>query len=396
MTARTHFASILLALLLMGGSLGAVPSSAHADAPTAPAGSWPKFHYDLASTGFNPKETILSPATVPGLQLKWSILAGEAVVASVIANGVVYAHSNCCGTQTAVLYAVDAATGARRWSARETGDSSGLTVAGGKVFSTTIVDELLHAYDARTGFERWAVQGDLPWSAPVVVGSVLYASTSVLWAIRASDGAVLWKGRDIIDGQLAYANGLLYATSLNACVLAADPRTGRIQWKTCPGGEIDSTPTVVGGRVFVATRGLGDGTEYAIDAITGAVLWTGVTLGENFSSAAAANGLIYVGTAGGTEYAFPQDCVTPCQPVWTFKGGDESGHFPADASVANGVVYTGTTSNTIVALDAMTGAQLWSSSTDRYFFEPAVVDGVVYVGTADGHLDAFSLPGGSP
>jgi outer membrane protein assembly factor BamB len=228
-----------------------------------------------------------------------------------------------------------------------------------------------------------------------VVGPVLYATSSVLWAIRASDGAVLWKGQDYIDGELAYANGLLYTTSANACVLAVDARTGGVQWRTCPGGEIDSTPTVVGGQVFFATRGLVDGTEYALEAATGSVLWTADTQGENFSSAAAAYGLIYLGTAGGTEYAFPQNCVTPCQPVWTFKAGNESGHFPADASVANGVVYTGTVDNTLIALDAMTGTELWITTTDRYFFEPAVVDGVVYAGTADGHLDAFSLPTGS-
>ena len=33
---------------------------------------WTKFHFDLANTGLNPYENVLSPASVGGLTLAWS------------------------------------------------------------------------------------------------------------------------------------------------------------------------------------------------------------------------------------------------------------------------------------------------------------------------------------
>jgi outer membrane protein assembly factor BamB len=56
--------------------------------------------------------------------------------------------------------------------------------------------------------------------------------------------------------------------------------------------------------------------------------------------------------------------------------------------VSNGVVYVGTGSAeeatgeaTIAALDAKTGEDLWRVETEGYVSTPAIVDGVLYVGT---------------
>jgi eukaryotic-like serine/threonine-protein kinase len=63
--------------------------------------------------------------------------------------------------------------------------------------------------------------------------------------------------------------------------------------------------------------------------------------------------------------------------------------------VANGVVYVGSNDDNVYALDAATGARLWSYTTgDVVFAAPAVANGVVYAGSEDGNVYAFDLTGG--
>jgi PGF-CTERM protein len=59
-------------------------------------------------------------------------------------------------------------------------------------------------------------------------------------------------------------------------------------------------------------------------------------------------------------------------------------------AVANGVVYVGSDDNNLYALNATTGAKLWSYTTGGYVdSSPAVVKGVVYVGSDDGNVYAI-------
>ena len=61
-------------------------------------------------------------------------------------------------------------------------------------------------------------------------------------------------------------------------------------------------------------------------------------------------------------------------------------------AVANGVVYVGSDDGNVYALNASTGAKLWSYTTGSYVdSSPAVANGVVYVGSSDGNVYAFGL-----
>jgi eukaryotic-like serine/threonine-protein kinase len=63
--------------------------------------------------------------------------------------------------------------------------------------------------------------------------------------------------------------------------------------------------------------------------------------------------------------------------------------------VANGVVYVGSLDGNVYALNAPTGARLWSFATgNEVESSPAVADGVVYAGSDNGNLYAFDLAGG--
>jgi outer membrane protein assembly factor BamB len=317
---------------------------------------WTKFHYDLASTGFNPHETILSPSTVGGLQLKWAFYTRWAVVASpAVVDGVAYV-ANHAGH----VFAIDVATGTQIWTAITAKYPSDITVSAGLVFIGSGHNERLYAFDAATGALRWYFQADTEVSSPIVVGDTVYVGTafSHLYALRASDGTLKWESTFLgeIDTGLAAANGHLYAgDGIAGCVRSFSQRTGKVQWMKGLNGTVPGTPTVAGGRVFVGAR---NHNFYALDDRTGAILWSGDLGDDSFSSAAAAYGLAYIGSQDGAVYAFPQDCTDPCAPTWTFQTGNEIVN--ESPVVANGVVYMGSKDNVIYALDAMTGAELWS------------------------------------
>ncbi len=78
---------------------------------------------------------------------------------------------------------------------------------------------------------------------------------------------------------------------------------------------------------------------------------------------------------------------------WSYPTGNVIFSSPA---VANGVVYIGSQDPDVYALDARTGAKLWSYPTVYGSSSPAVVNGVVYIGSWDNHVYAFHLPGTQP
>ena len=66
------------------------------------------------------------------------------------------------------------------------------------------------------------------------------------------------------------------------------------------------------------------------------------------------------------------------------------------AAVANGVVYLGSPNFNVYAFDAISGRMLWTAVTDSPVqSEPVVANGVLYV-TASGSVYAFGLPPAEP
>lgn len=207
------------------GASGTAPSEGLR--PSVPAGQWPKFHYDLASAGFNPHETILSPSTVGGLQVKWTFYLRWASLASpAVVDGVVFA-ANHAGR----VYAIDAATGIELWNATTAPYPSDVSVSDGLVFVGTGHKDRLFAFDAGTGELRWSFHADGGVRSPLVVGDIVYAGTSSghVYALRASDGTLVWTSfASEIDTGLAADDGHIYAgDGLGGCVRSLNACCGR-------------------------------------------------------------------------------------------------------------------------------------------------------------------------
>ncbi len=128
-------------------------------------------------------------------------------------------------------------------------------------------------------------------------------------------------------------------------------------------------------------------------------MWKGATGGEVESSPAVAGGDVYVGSDDGKLYAFPAGgCgASTCSPLWTATTGREVDSSP---TVAGGDVYVGSLDGKLYAFNASNGALRVDQRVTavRSSSSPAVAGDVVYVGGNDDKLYAFDALGcgGSP
>jgi outer membrane protein assembly factor BamB len=157
-------------------------------------------------------------------------------------------------------------------------------------------------------------------------------------------------------------------------------------------GAVYSSPAVANRVVYVGSM---DGDVYALDASTGALLWTYSTgsQSEVTSSPAVANGVVYVGsgTYSYPSYVFALNASTGAL-LWSYLTGNWVFSSPA---VVNGVVYVGSYDGNVYALNATTGSLVWSYTTGSDVEDsPAVADGVLYVGSDDHNVYALNAKTG--
>ena len=110
--------------------------------------------------------------------------------------------------------------------------------------------------------------------------------------------------------------------------------------------------------------------------LTNQLLWSYPTVNSvDYSSPAVINGVVYVGSDD--HYVYALNAATGAY-IWSYKTGGSVDSSPA---VANGVVYVGSEDHKVYALNAATGTKIWSYGTgDKVESSPAVANGVVYVG----------------
>ena len=133
-------------------------------------------------------------------------------------------------------------------------------------------------------------------------------------------------------------------------ILNAD-NVGRLMKKwhyATPGGNF-SSPAVVNGTLYFGSE---DYSVYALDAATGAAIWTYPTGFYVHSSPAVAKGLLYIGSENWKVYGL--NAHTGAR-LWSYRTG---GGIWSSPVVANGVVYVGSSDKNLYALDARTGSKL--------------------------------------
>lgn len=164
------------------------------------------------------------------------------------------------------------------------------------------------------------------------------------------------------------------------------PGLGELVWTFRAEESIYTSASAADGMIYVVSL---DGHVYGLDSQTGQEKWM-VPIGlMSFSSPTFADGVLYVGIS---NQLYALDGQTGEQ-LW------KHGLFWTDSSpaIVDGMVYIGNDTGHFYALDSQTGQEVWKFETDgKIVSSPAVADGRVYFGSGDGYLYALDSRTGQP
>jgi outer membrane protein assembly factor BamB len=208
--------------------------------------------------------------------------------------------------------------------------------------------------------QRWVVNFGRSISYPLIADGKVYvtvrnASTSgtVLYALDGANGATVWSyalGGNFWWSAACYENGRVFALNGDGLLRAFDGATGNLIWGVQLPGQysFSAPPTVFQGVIYVSGAGSG-GTVYAVNADSGAVLWTAPVMNGDKSSPAVTSEGVYVSYSCPNVYKL--DPATGAQ-IWHYSPGCSGGGGKTPA-LYNGRLYVRDFSDTI--FDSQTG-----------------------------------------
>jgi hypothetical protein len=145
-------------------------------------------------------------------------------------DGVVYIGSNDNN-----LYALNATTGALRWSYATGNEVQSLPAVVNGVVYVGGFDNSVYALNASTGALIWRyTSGGRVYSSSAVTNGVVYIGSADdnFYALQATTGARLWihKLYNFPDSGLSAANGVVYVTANTGKTSALNAKTGALLW----------------------------------------------------------------------------------------------------------------------------------------------------------------------
>ena len=207
------------------------------------------------------------------------------------------------GGYDGIMYAL-ARDGRGIWD-REVGDLSplvgGPAVAAGKVMIGSS-DGTLYAFDADDGSRAWVFQtGNRVWSTPVAENGVVYFGSldHNVYALDVDDGEERWRfntGGGVTAQPLLY-DGRVYIGSFASVFYSLDAETGAEVWRfDAADGWFWGGAAVDGDLVFAPSL---DGNVYALDRLSGDLVWALPTRGPVIGAPAVVSGRLAVGSSDG-------------------------------------------------------------------------------------------------
>jgi outer membrane protein assembly factor BamB len=319
------------------------------------------------------------------------------------------------------VYALDAASGAQEWIFKTNGERrfvapgihgiapqtelmpdpydvflSSPAVEEGTVYVGS-GDHNVYALDGRTGRLRWKfTTGNVVHASPAVSQGVVYIGSwdRYFYALDAQSGAVRWKfltGDDTkiynqigIAGSATIANGTVYVGCRDSHLYALDAATGALRWIHDEHGSwIIGTPAVVNDAVVFTTSD--EKKFYVVDAASGKERRTVPYAMFAFSSPSIASGVAFFGSFDGRLYGVD------------VNSGKIAARFSTDGSIRNLPAHLDAKGDidpkTFGFGPTLDGVILGLSAIydlGSIVGSPAIADGVLYIGGADGVLYALT------
>ena len=334
-------------------------------------------------------------------------------------QGLIFTRSN-----DNTVRAFSAATGAQLWTATTYDGTASPVAANGLVYiSYSNQLEAFHQSDGSVAWTSPVLHGDD--TTPAVTATDVYVNYACnqVYDLNASTGAIVWHADAPCEGggwhqspavyggrlytrEISFGNYTWNATTgaavasfsanpppafdgglgffLTARTLQAeDVSTSRILWKFRGDGQLSGTsgPVTANGIVYIGSR---SGALYAINALTGTVVWSGnagapigwaadipfsgLAIGEGLLAVPASNRLVIfagTGTPGSLSYTAPAPASTS-----PYSGTDQAVAYQIDPAHSGGQ-----------PLDSLTPPlkQLWAIDFENPVSYPIIAGGKVFV-----------------
>ena len=206
------------------------------------------------------------------------------------------------------IVSLNAASGAELWSfpidARRRRVGMSAALANGRIFFGSS-NGAVYAIDSQTGKQLWKTQLDAPASTAVAVSRnaiVVGTQGKKLYRLSESDGRVLSTMElDVVpEDTLATSSRGVYVMSEKEVILV-DPGVKHVLWHADSKSKWTSPrPRLWHGLVIVGDR---DGTVYALDEVTGNVIWSQAVHDKPIRGIGSDESTLYVGTIDGRVIA---------------------------------------------------------------------------------------------
>lgn len=230
-----------------------------------------------------------------------------------------------------------------------------------------------------------------------------------VYAVSLASGSILWSTEfrnedersDVgFGGGVAYANGIVYATSGFGFLGAFDADTGTELWRFNASVPFRGAPTVDGGRIFAVTH---DNQMIALNAQDGTLIWDQVGIAENAGMLGAAtpaydNGTVVVALSsgeliallGGNGRILWQDTLSSSRrltPLATLADID------GEPVIDRGKVYALSHAGSMVAIDMRSGERSWEADIAGVNM-PWIAGNFAFLTTIDGQVVSVTLGDG--
>ncbi len=294
-------------------------------------------------------------------------------------------------------------------------------------------DGRIYTLDARAQVQATTTAGAVLWSvdltperarrasasggALAVSGGRLFVASSqaFLAALDATNGQEIWHVDfdSPLTGSPAIQGDSVYVTAIDSTMWSLDAATGRIEW-TLPGTPTLSTvargsaPAIAGDLVVFPTQA---GELTAVRRSNGGRDWTSVAVGRRTGAALSSisaltgdpvvdGGRIYAANQSGRTFAI--DARTGAT-IWSVEEGATAPVWPVGGSV-----FLVSDQNRLLRLDARDGSVIWARDLPLYTtqrvrrrlaiypqYGPVLAGGRIWVASGDGMLRGFDPVSGT-
>lgn len=260
-----------------------------------------------------------------------------------------------------------------------------------------------------------------------VMNGVVYAfdPDRMVYAIRASNGSLLWQSFYPNISQSISSNGITYTSTSSGKISATRTENNSLLWSYQLPVSFALPLTVANNHVYATTL---SGTVYTLDAARGLLLWRYQLKAQVSQPVLAAGDFVYINSVNGTLYTFlanngkllwqhqlpiaAQVLTTNTSIIYASAGNvtalhSRNGslawhlHFSSTPvqplAMAGGNIYDASFDNSVSAFNARSGALLWRHLLPALAYEPIVAsDTIVYVHASNYAIYTLNAANGAP